>query len=224
MPIVPYKMNYLYRGDFGVFFIDFMANRSYVSLAFRINNLMVTNEKLKIQLVEKDKFISNLQESLHGHEVGRSDSGARSPDTAAADLETAKALREETDAMHAALRDIAQIVINDADQQAEEVDAELSTSQLRSSSPLRTSSPLRMRTRSMSPTRRSRSPAFADSTFSAVQAALSKRQLQVQELRSKLAASKDSTAATKKNLDDVDNERRRMERQLMDYREELDNA
>jgi hypothetical protein len=43
----------------------------------------------------------------------------------------------------------------------------------------RTRSPV-MRNRSPSPTRgRSRSPAFADATFSAVQAALSKRQMQV---------------------------------------------
>jgi septal ring factor EnvC (AmiA/AmiB activator) len=50
---------------------------------------------------------------------------------------------------------------------------------------------------------RSRSPAFADATFSAVQAALNKRQLQVSELRAKLIASKDHNGSLRKNLDDA---------------------
>ena len=93
------------------------------------------------------------------------------------------------DAMHEALRRIASEVISDADRSLmdDSGDPELSTKVMRSDSPLRsfspargdgrrTPSPSRRRGRSLSP---SRAPTFADSTFSAVQAALNKRQLQV---------------------------------------------
>lgn len=97
--------------------------------------------------------------------------------------------RDEMDAMHEALRRIASEVISDADRSLmdDSGDPELSTKVMRSDSPLRsfspargdgrrTPSPSRRRGRSLSP---SRAPTFADSTFSAVQAALNKRQLQV---------------------------------------------
>ena len=97
-----------------------------------------------------------------------------------------RAERDEIDAMHEALRRIAQEVINDADNSlADDVgDPELSTSVMRPSSPLRSASrsPTRGRLRSRSPRRsptRARSPGFADTTYSAVHAALNKRQLQV---------------------------------------------
>ena len=97
--------------------------------------------------------------------------------------------REEVDAMHEALRRIAQEVIADADQSMldDAGDPELSTAVLRTASPSRgrrsispgrARSPKRIASRSPN---RARSPGFADSTYSAVQAALNKRQLQVNE-------------------------------------------
>ena len=98
----------------------------------------------------------------------------------------------ETEAMHAALRRIAAEVISDADQAAMD-DAmnpgELSTTVMNRSrscspaarSPSRSASRSPVR-RSLSPRQRSRSPGFADSTFSAVQAALNKRQIQVSRI------------------------------------------
>lgn len=124
--------------------------------------------------------------------------------------EATRALIEETEAMHTALRDIAQAVINDADSrvvgEGEEEERSVSRPLRSARSPARTSSPGRRG--------RSRSPAFADSTYSAVQAALDKRALQVQELRAKLNSSKEGSTSLKKALDDSENERRRLEHQV----------
>lgn len=91
--------------------------------------------------------------------------------------------QRETELLHSRLRDIAQAVIND-DQQAFVgsgcvIDEKLNNGGM--SSPLRSRSPIR-RTYTTGagsrPASRNGSP-FADATFSAVQAALNKRQLQV---------------------------------------------
>jgi len=78
--------------------------------------------------------------------------------------------------------------------------------------------------RSASPERRARSPAFADSTFSAVQAALNKRQLQVSDLRAKLIALRDSSDLTKNELNDKENQLRQAQNQLLEYKQEIDAA
>lgn len=78
--------------------------------------------------------------------------------------------------------------------------------------------------RSASPDRRAKSPAFADSTFSAVQAALNKRQLQVSELRTRLQSLRDSNDATKKELNDKENSLRQTTNQLMEYKQEVESA
>ena len=147
----------------------------------RVNELTMLNEKLKIQLEEKEKNIGTLQKNLANLEtrVG----AYEVPET-----DTAREAREETEAVHLALRNIAEAVINDADQtRLDEEGGEESVSGPRSVSPYRprsisptgrTRSPVH-RNRSPSPRARSRSPAFADATFSAVQAALAKRQMQV---------------------------------------------
>lgn len=77
--------------------------------------------------------------------------------------------------------------------------------------------------RSSSPNR-ARSPAFADSTFSAVQAALNKRQLQVSELRTKLNALRESSDNTKRDLNDKENVLRQTQMQLMEYKQEVEAA
>lgn len=185
----------------------------------RVNELTMLNEKLKIQLEEKDKSVGNLQRSINNLETRLGEQ--RSFDIP--ENEAARQYREETDTIHEALRNIAEAVINDAD----EVDAEGRSSspyRARSTSPsARARSPI-LRNRSKSPGPRSRSPAFADATFSAVQAALNKRQLQVSELRAKVIAGKDHNGQLRKNLDDAENERRRLEMQIINLKEDLDLA
>ncbi|XP_076086637.1 uncharacterized protein LOC143057256 isoform X1 [Mytilus galloprovincialis] len=185
----------------------------------KVNELTMLNEKLKIQAEEHNKTISNLQRNINNLETRLGEQ--RSYDLP--ETESSRQYREETDVIHEALRNIAEAVINDAD----ELDAEggrrsVSPSRNRSMSPTaRARSPI-LRNRSKSPMARSRSPAFADATFSAVQAALNKRQLQVSELRAKLIASKDHNGQMRKNLDDVENERRRLEMQIINLKEDLD--
>ena len=83
-------------------------------------------------------------------------------------------LQRETELLHARLRDIAQAVINDDEVQTQTVESVLLQSG--SYSP-RSRSPAKRQVNSR-PVSRTGSP-FADATFSAVQAALNKRQLQV---------------------------------------------
>lgn len=151
--------------------------------SFRVNELTVMNERLKVQVTEKDKNIATLQRSVasletrvhQGGEIQAVDGGMMLG--ASPDMDLSITEREEITSMHEALRRIAQEVIADADQsQLDDVgDPELSTRMLRASSPLRAAKG--RRSRSASPVRGP--PGFADSTYSAVQAALNKRQLQV---------------------------------------------
>lgn len=190
----------------------------------RLNELTIVNERLKIQLNEKDRSISSLQRTVSTLESRLGELPNEAPVDRA---------QEELDAMHDALRRIAQEVITDADQAFDSTDSvalpEVPTS-LRSSSPLRSVTRTGGGRKSASPSRsRSRSPqrgsqGFADSTFAAVQAALSKRQLQVSELRAKLTASRDQGASVRKQLDDVQNQLRQLEQNLLQTREERDVA
>lgn len=196
-------------------------------LICRINELTMTNEKLKVQLEERGKTVSTLQKSISQLEA-RGETGNYS-DGEMPENEAARQIREDTDVLHAALRDIAQAVINDADHDDSGDGERLArTFRERSVSPSRPRSPrLQMkasRTRSISPRGRSRSPAFADATFSAVQAALNKRQLQVQELRAKLNATRDQNTTVRKQMDEVENERKRLEYQVLQLKDEIDIA
>ena len=78
--------------------------------------------------------------------------------------------------------------------------------------------------RSPSPTHRSRSPAFADSTFSAVQAALNKRQLQVSELKTRLSSARQNNECMGRELSEKEAMVRQLETRLMDYKEQMDSA
>jgi hypothetical protein len=87
----------------------------------------------------------------------------------------ARETQKETELLHSRLRDIAQAVIND-DQVFSCNDEKIAS--LTSLSPRSGRSPVRRVNNNSRPASRGGSP-FADATFSAVQAALSKRQLQV---------------------------------------------
>ena len=176
------------------------------------------NEKLKIQLEEREKTITNLQRNINNLETRLGEQ--RSYDLPETD--TARAMRMETDAIHEALRNIAEAVINDAEDGEYDGERSVSPTRARSTSPRARAKSPGLRDRSSSPYARSRSPAFADATFSAVQAALNKRQLQLSEARAKLKASQDHNGAIRKQMDDLDNERRRLELQVLQLKEDVD--
>lgn len=196
------------------------------SFVFRVNELTMLNEKLKIHLEEKNRTISTLQRNISQLDSRADENRAHEEQ----DIFVSRQVRMETNAMHSALRDIAEAVISDADQNLSPVEENIdaidaaslrsSPSRARSTSP-RSKSP-QLRTRSISP--RARSPAFADATFSAVQAALNKRQLQVQELRAKLVGSRDQNSSLRRHADEIDTERRHLENQLLQMRDDMDNA
>ena len=190
----------------------------------RNNELNIVNEKLKIQLVEKEKTVSNIQKSMVALEERLSSNNMRQ----AVDMLDAAEdggqpeNSQNVEAMHDALRKIAQEVINDCDRMDDISEQEIRSS-IYTSHRSTSKSPLRTRSASRSPSRgRSMSPTFADTTFAAVQAAIHKRSMQVAELRAKLTSSHDQNVSLKKQLDDLDNERRRQERVIMSTKEERD--
>jgi hypothetical protein len=90
--------------------------------------------------------------------------------------------QRDTELLHSRLRDIAQAVINDDQNFSTALEERLNSNPNACSSP-RSRSPARRQANSK-PVSRNGSP-FADATYSAVQAALSKRQLQVNQNFSK---------------------------------------
>ena len=156
-----------------------------------MSELTTLNEKLKAVCEEKDRKMTSLTRQVDAMEARLGESGQEVRQLSAA-RDTVSQERDEMDAMHEALRRIAAEVISDADRSLmdDSGDPELSTKVMRPDSPIRsfspsrgdgrrTPSPSRLRGRSVSP---SRAPTFADSTYSAVQAALNKRQLQVSHM------------------------------------------
>ena len=106
----------------------------------------------------------------------------------------------------------------------EETDVSMlhSTPLTRTSPSRKSPSPSRAsRMRAVSPTR-GRSPAVAESTVSAVQSALKKRQLQVQELKNKMTAAKDEAVATRKQVKDLKGEKRNLEDTVGKLKNHLD--
>lgn len=77
------------------------------------------------------------------------------------------------------------------------------------------------RLRSVSPTR-ARSPAMSDNVLATVQSCIHKRNLQVQELKSRAEAAREAATSSKKQLDDSENERKRLEKALTSARDEVD--
>lgn len=117
------------------------------------------------------------------------------------------------------MRDIAQAVINDDQVYPSIADDRLGSP--RSRSPIRRINSNNNNSGSR-PASRTGSP-FADATFSAVQAALNKRQLQIHDLKTKLDNSRDTNTAFKKQLDEADNEKRKLEQITNDLRLQIEN-
>lgn len=116
-----------------------------------------------------------------------------------------------------ALRGIAETLMSDAEILPDEA-VPVQTGLEREPSPLRSVSPSR------SPNRAERAPAFAETAVAAVQAALTKRQLQLQDTRAKLLAEKDRTAHLSKNLGDSTGTVKQLEDQVLALKEQLGNT
>ncbi|KAG5673476.1 hypothetical protein PVAND_003521 [Polypedilum vanderplanki] len=125
-------------------------------------------------------------------------------------------LNEEIERLNAALRDIAHAVVQDADSgdNTAESAQHLHLSQSVGVAPSR--SPKRGTLRS--------SQAFAESTISAVQAALHKYQLAIHDLQVKLQSNNEALQATKKTLESTENNRENLDMRLNDLTEKLDNT
>lgn len=123
-------------------------------------------------------------------------------------------LNEEIERLNNALRDIAHAVLQDADSGDTETAQHLHLSQPGGSVIL-----------SRSPKRNVRSSqAFAESTISAVQAALHKYQLAIHDLQVKLQSNNENLQATKKQLDTAESTRNSCEMRLNELTERLDNT
>jgi rootletin len=129
----------------------------------------------------------------------------------------ATAVRSQESLLQEALRGIAETLISDAEI-LPDADVGVSTGLQREPSPLRSSSPSR------APNRAERAPAFAETAVAAVAQALEKRQLQLQDARSKLMAEKDRTALLVKSLDDQDASVKALEDQVLALKEQLSNT
>jgi rootletin len=134
-------------------------------------------------------------------------------------------LNEEIERLNGALRDIAHAVVQDADSgdssnnNNNETAQHLHLSQSMGIAPPR--SPKRgggggggMRS----------SQAFAESTISAVQAALHKYQLAIHDLQVKLQSNSENLHATKKNLESTESTRESLDMRLNELTERLDNT
>ena len=73
-----------------------LSQNSSLTHNFRINEMTVANERLKIQVAEKDKSLSALQRTVSALEQQVAADQTES--------ENAKTLKEETENLHAALR------------------------------------------------------------------------------------------------------------------------
>ncbi|CAH8827889.1 unnamed protein product [Trichobilharzia szidati] len=198
----------------------------------KIANLMSQIEEMGKQLSDRDHTIDCLQRLRTGQSLCGRKEGADITDP------SSRALVEETQALYQTLRELSQSILND-DLLPPDVHAGAAENcyhQSRSRSPCYASNPKLPihsfqnsragaygRTGSPPPPMNSTNACYwADSTLSAVQAALHKRGLQVSDLNAKLNSTKDQCESIKHQLDDSENERRNLERQLIDMRSELD--
>lgn len=125
-------------------------------------------------------------------------------------------LSEEIERLNTALRDIAHAVVQDADSGDAENTQHLHLSQSGGGGISSARSPKRGALRS--------SQAFAESTISAVQAALHKYQLAIHDLQVKLQSNSETLLMTRKHLDSSENTRENAELKLNELTEKLDNT
>ncbi|CAF3848033.1 unnamed protein product [Rotaria sordida] len=201
--------------------------RDIFDLQHRFQELLQLNEKLHFKLTEKENTIISLTRANPTTEISSSTMETHTRD-----------ISGDRERIHRRLRDVAQAILNDEDDPYNIDDAgRISPRRLsplrgaeRFDSPDRAFGRLRS-PRSVSPQRqtqtslsRSRnvSPSFADSTFSAVHAALNKRQVQIHDLQTKLSSARDIIQQLKDQLNQSDIERRHFEQQATTYKLQID--
>ena len=175
----------------------------YESDKNKMHDLLVANERMRAHISERER-------EMAAHGVA---------DMSPSELRNARESQKEIELLYARLRDIAQAVYADEQQAAN--DGSNGDIPLASCPSPRSRSPVKRGGGGAGS--RSGSP-FADSTLIAVQAAISKRQLQIHDLKSKLDVSRDSLLACKKQLDESDAERRKLEASVNDYRLQSEGA
>jgi DNA repair exonuclease SbcCD ATPase subunit len=179
-----------------------------------MQDLILSNERLKLQANEKERVISQFTRSDY-----QQDNQQNLDYQPNIDNRLSRDVQKETEILHARLRDIAQAIINDDQVFTGSVDEKLNS--LSCTSP-RSRSPVKRPLSGSRPHSRAGSP-FADATLSAVQSALNKRALQIHELKTKLDNTRETNVAFKRQLDDTDNERRKLEQLVGDLKSQLEN-
>jgi hypothetical protein len=183
-----------------------------------MNELLYANEKLRAQANDNQQIITRLRTEYHSHE------NLIEAPPCLEQCRNAREAQKDTELLHTRLRDIAQAVINDDQAFGIACDDRICAGSLspRSRSPIRRA-PSNGPHQGSRPVSRNASP-FADATFSAVQAALNKRQLQIHDLKTKLDASRDTNINYKKQIDELDNEKRRLEQTVNDLHLQFENV
>ena len=174
--------------------------------------------------MDKERIVTTLEKSVTTFEDRLQRVGREATTLDDTDGETTRQNRlEHTESMLEGLRRIAQEVVNHCDRMEDfSVEEGHTTSTVRirrsdSKSPRRDRSPSRSASRG-----RSHSPSFVDNTFTAIQGAFQTCRLQINELRSRLAAAQDQNLSIKKHVDDAEGERRHLENALRSLKEEKD--
>uniref|UniRef100_UPI00358EE416 rootletin n=1 Tax=Myxine glutinosa TaxID=7769 RepID=UPI00358EE416 len=211
------------------------AEAEKAELLCRVLDLSGTVESLQAQLGEKEKLISSLGNTLESMENRWAEAEAEHGAT-----ET-EFLRAETEALHQALRGIAQVVVSDVDSAVimssperstdTELDSALFAPLAASSQPLSPSSlaPLQHHRRhATTPRARSPlcsvSPILGESTVSAVYAALHRRQLQVQEMRVRLSVCEEQSNMLQRRVAELEEQCQASEEALATARHDTDEA
>lgn len=177
------------------------------------------NEKLKIQLEERDKFINILQRQINNLEI-------RFGERISYDffeIDIVRQIRGEIEVFYDVFRNIVEVVINDVDEfDGEEGRRFIFLFRVRFIFLFVRVRFFMFRDRFKFFMVRFRFLVLVDVIFFVVQVVLNKRQFQLFEVRVKLRVSQDYNVVIRKQMDDLDNERRRMELQILQLKEDVD--
>lgn len=186
---------------------------------FRNNELNILNEKLRTQIMDRDRLVTTLENSVTSMEERIQQTGRMIGNLDRTDGEASRRGRSENvESILEGLRRIAQEVVDHCDRMEDQEEVRFNLLKTRRSA---SRSPLRDRSGSRSAGRgRSRSPSFVDSTFTAIQGAFQICRSQISELRSKLASAQEQNASVKRHLDESDGERRQLENIVKALKEE----
>lgn len=176
-------------------------------LQSQIDTLKTMNENLKHELNLREQRLADAVAELRSFEMRFSDAENQAAQNTR--------LNEEVQRLATALRDIAHVVVHDADSTE---DALKDAQHLHLSQAI--NMPLKSPKRGTNTFRNNQ--AFAEGTVSAVQAVLHKYQLVIHDLQVKLQTAGDELAASKKQFDGAENARALLTEKLMEITDKLD--